>query len=64
MIDDDSPKQDTSEFPQSEFEPRFPICMISNQTPPEFLDGWIDHVPLKKGQEFKDLMQWMDDVGM
>lgn len=63
MITDDS-LSDSSEFPHSEFEPRFPICMISNQSPPEFLDGWIDHVELKKGQEFKDLTQWMDEVGM
>lgn len=55
---------DLTEFPLSEFEPRFPICMISTGSPPEFLDGWIDYIPLKKGEEFKDLEQWMDEVGM
>lgn len=52
------------EFPTSEFEPRFPLFMISNKKAPEFLDGWIDQVKLKPGQEFKDLMQWMDEIGM
>ncbi|KAI7886377.1 uncharacterized protein EV154DRAFT_521256 [Mucor mucedo] len=63
MMDSDT-VSDLTEFPLSEFEPRFPICMISKGPPPEFLDGWIDHLPLKKGQELKDLEQWMDQVGM
>lgn len=53
-----------SEFPVSEFEPRFPICMISNKQAPEFLDGWIDTVELERGNEFKQLTEWMDDIGM
>lgn len=64
IVTENSLSDTTGEFPHSEFEPRFPICMISNGAPPEFLDGWIDHVDLKKGQEFEDLTQWMDEVGM
>lgn len=54
------------EFPISEFEPRFPLFMISNDSPPEFLDGWIDHVKLGQDgkSDFEHVMQWMDDVGM
>jgi hypothetical protein len=54
------------EFPISEFEPRFPLFMISNDQPPEFLDGWIDHVKLNQDgkNDFEQVMQWMDDVGI
>lgn len=65
----ESDKEDLSElcekeFPISEFEPRFPLFMISNKSAPEFLDGWIDQTDKKPGQEFDDLMGWMDEVGM
>lgn len=62
--DEESTELCQSEFPVSEFEPRFPICMISNKQAPEFLDGWIDTVELEKGNEFKQLTEWMDDIGM
>lgn len=66
MIDDPNhdPVVNELEFPISEFEPRFPILVISNHSPPEFLDGWIDQVELKQGNEFKDILQWMDELGM
>ncbi|KAI9356631.1 hypothetical protein BD770DRAFT_389757 [Pilaira anomala] len=57
-------KLNEQEFPISEFEPRFPILMISNHSAPKFLDGWIDQVELKQGNEFKDILQWMDELGM
>ncbi|KAL0082762.1 hypothetical protein J3Q64DRAFT_1753035 [Phycomyces blakesleeanus] len=63
------PKHSTkTDLPSSEFEPRFPIALVSslpNSTPPAFLEGWIDHETVNEDNEmFKRMITWMDDVGM
>lgn len=57
-----------SRYPTSEFEPHFPLLMLSTAKPPEFLDGWIDHVDMNQVDdgvdEFHQVINWMDQVGM
>lgn len=64
----DVPSMLLSHYPTSEFEPHFPMLMISTSQPPEFLDGWIDHVDMNQVDdevdEFHQVMNWMDQVGM
>ncbi|KAL4212994.1 hypothetical protein CU097_014133 [Rhizopus azygosporus] len=61
-------KEDEMRLPSSQFEPQFPILFVGmNQAtgPPEFLDGWIDQVKLDDiNNEFQEVMNWMDDIGM
>ncbi|KAI9483376.1 MAG: hypothetical protein EXX96DRAFT_557985 [Benjaminiella poitrasii] len=56
-------------YPTSEFEPHFPLLMISSSSSsvPHFLNGWIDHINLESTSShhlFKTIIQWMDDIGM
>ncbi|KAI8058650.1 uncharacterized protein B0P05DRAFT_278445 [Gilbertella persicaria] len=63
MVDSD---QDEScllpAYPTSPFEPHFPICMVSRQSPPDFLEGWIDHYACE--DEITQVLVWMDEMGM
>ncbi|KAI9018517.1 hypothetical protein CLU79DRAFT_760670 [Phycomyces nitens] len=59
--------KESSSLPSSEFEPRFPIALISKEDtqPPGFLEGWIDHEIVNGEEEvFGKMTGWMDDVGM
>lgn len=47
-----------------EFEPLFPILMISKQhQPPSFLEGYIDYHN-KEVNQVETVVQWLDDYGM
>ncbi|CEP13289.1 hypothetical protein [Parasitella parasitica] len=70
MIDDDYQDNQTAlqllrKYPPSEFEPHFPLLMISDSNAPAFLEGWIDHiVPNDTTDKFEQAIDWMDQVGM
>ncbi|KAI8643800.1 hypothetical protein BD408DRAFT_414229 [Parasitella parasitica] len=52
-------------YPASEFEPHFPLLMLSNSDAPAFLENWIDHiVPNDTADRFEQAVDWMDQVGM
>jgi hypothetical protein len=66
MIDADA--ENNSEllhkYPISEFEPHFPLLMLSKSNVPTFLDGWIDHIEPNDTDKFEQVINWMDQVGM
>ncbi|KAI8336475.1 hypothetical protein BD560DRAFT_451020 [Blakeslea trispora] len=53
---------DLSAYPDSEFEPHFPLYMISRHPPPKFLEGWIDYD--QPANEIDQVIAWMNDIGM
>lgn len=60
-------EQDMAQLPHSQFEPHFPILHVNtNQSSqlPSFLEGWIDQVKGTRKDEFKNVMDWMNDIGM
>lgn len=67
MVDasnDDSNSELLQKYPMSEFEPHFPLLMVSNSNPPTFLDGWVDHIAPNDTHTFEQVVDWMDQVGM
>ncbi|KAK4511575.1 uncharacterized protein ATC70_012791 [Mucor velutinosus] len=62
--DDDSSSELLQKYPMSEFEPHFPLLMLSNSNPPPFLDGWVDHSAPHGTDTFGQVVDWMDQVGM
>ncbi|KAI9281566.1 hypothetical protein BY458DRAFT_498971 [Sporodiniella umbellata] len=54
-------------LPSYPFEPHFPILhlnTLATSTLPAFLEGAVDVVQAKQQQEFKHVLDWMDDIGM
>ncbi|KAG0182520.1 hypothetical protein DFQ29_003746 [Apophysomyces sp. BC1021] len=51
-------------MPSHEFEPHFPIFMVSQQAPPPFLDGLIDHEQGRDDEALDRVVGWMEDVGL
>ncbi|GAN01420.1 conserved hypothetical protein [Mucor ambiguus] len=61
---DDSNSELLQKYPMSEFEPHFPLLMLSNSKAPLFLDGWVDHIAPNDTDTFAQVVDWMDQVGM
>lgn len=62
---DDSSPELLQKYPMSEFEPHFPLLMLSNSKAPPFLEGWVDHIaPTSDADAFEQVVDWMDQVGM
>ncbi|KAG1442366.1 hypothetical protein G6F56_011091 [Rhizopus delemar] len=67
VLVDQQHKGESLNLPSNEFEPRFPILHVNSHQDsktPDFLEGWIDVIKTKQDQEFKELKNWMDQMGM
>lgn len=67
MVDarnDDNNSELLLKYPMSEFEPHFPLLMLSNLKAPPFLDGWVDQLVPNDTDTFAQVVDWMDQVGM